>query len=89
MGGEAYDRLCADIEANTMRGRVTGSAVWVGHGSPADLRELPWDDAVADLPPEARNASHGLPGMLAEQPTRSRPAARHRVPARFPRWSAS
>jgi hypothetical protein len=39
---------------------------WVGFTNPTDLQVLPFDDYVAALIREGRNASHGLIDMLAE-----------------------
>jgi hypothetical protein len=61
----AFDALYADIRAQTMPHRTTTNGVRVGHDHATDLREMTWDDYVAELIREARNASHGL-NMLTE-----------------------
>lgn len=73
--GTAYDRLYDDIRAQTMRVRITSDdrGVSVGQTIATDLRVEPWDDYVADLLREARNASHGLMQILTETPARKRP----------------
>jgi hypothetical protein len=74
--GQAFDRLYEDVADQTMSHRKTANGVLVGHDAPADLREITWDDYVADLIREARNASHGLLDMLTERPRPNRRARR-------------
>ena len=72
----AFDRLYDDIARQTMPSRITANGVMVGHQDADDLRELAWDDYVADLIREARNASHGLLKMLTEPPKKGWPLRR-------------
>jgi hypothetical protein len=74
----AYDRLYADVQAQTMPNRITPDAqgVKVGWSGPNDLRRVSWDEYVGDLIREARNASHGLLNMLTETPRQGRRARR-------------
>lgn len=70
---QAYDSLYADLEAQTMHHRRTPQGVRIGFSGPSDLHEVGWDDYVADLVREARNASHGL-RMLTEVPRPGKPS---------------